>query len=132
MPIPWLTVLKVVPWSDVIANTPKVLEGARQLWSNVGGRPARDATGTAPRAHSDQTGPSGGDQSEQLANLETRLNQLDAQMRASSQLIDALAEQNAQLIRQVDSQTRRLIWLTRAAWLLSVVAIAALYRAWSG
>jgi hypothetical protein len=31
MAISWLTALKVIPWGDVIAHAPKVLNAARQL-----------------------------------------------------------------------------------------------------
>lgn len=35
----WLTVLKMVPWGDVIENAPKVAQGAKKLWSSVGKKP---------------------------------------------------------------------------------------------
>ena len=35
MAIPWLTLIKVVPWTDVIANAPKVVEGAKKLWGSA-------------------------------------------------------------------------------------------------
>ena len=35
MAIPWLSVLKMVPWSEVISNAPKVAEGAKKLWTAV-------------------------------------------------------------------------------------------------
>ena len=32
MAIPWLAVLKIVPWNDVIRNAPQLAETARKLW----------------------------------------------------------------------------------------------------
>ena len=32
MAIPWLTVLQAVPWSDVLAQAPKVVDAAGKLW----------------------------------------------------------------------------------------------------
>ncbi|MDP3225514.1 MAG: hypothetical protein Q8M96_20455, partial [Rubrivivax sp.] len=34
MAIGWMTVLKLVPWGDVIKNAPAVAEGARKLWDS--------------------------------------------------------------------------------------------------
>ena len=42
MPIPWLTVLQSVPWSDVISNAPKVAGGAKKLWDSVARKPAAE------------------------------------------------------------------------------------------
>lgn len=38
MAIGWLTILKSVPWAEVISNAPKVAEGARKLWNAEIGR----------------------------------------------------------------------------------------------
>jgi hypothetical protein len=38
MAIPWLTLLKTVPWTDVIANAPTIANGAKKLWHSVSGR----------------------------------------------------------------------------------------------
>jgi len=43
MAIGWLTVLKMVPWGDVIENAPKVATGAKKLWQNVGKKPVAAA-----------------------------------------------------------------------------------------
>ena len=34
------SVLRLVPWGEVIRNAPKVAEGAKGLWDKVSGRPA--------------------------------------------------------------------------------------------
>jgi hypothetical protein len=39
MAIPWLSVIKLVPWGEVISNAPKVAEGAKKLWSAVSREP---------------------------------------------------------------------------------------------
>ncbi|MCK9453511.1 MAG: hypothetical protein M0Q90_17600, partial [Bacteroidales bacterium] len=31
----WLTVLANVPWSDVIKNAPKVVDGSKKFWKTV-------------------------------------------------------------------------------------------------
>src|SRR3990167_9725976 len=99
MAIGWLTVLQAVPWSDVISNAPKVAEGAKKLWSTVSKKPA-----TSAPAATDSTAAAASPPTQALAVLENRVATLEAtaaqmheQLVASSELIKALAEQNAQL-----------------------------------
>lgn len=132
MPIPWLTVLKVVPWTEVITNAPKVAEGARKLWNSVSGKSA-DTPGSdirhavPPGAGVDAPGP---ELPARLARLEARLIEMHGQMRASGELIDALASQNTQLIRHAEAQDRRLRRLTWGMVLLTVASLTALILAW--
>jgi hypothetical protein len=125
MPVPWLTVLQSVPWTDVIKNAPKVAEGARKLWNTVGKKPSPAAEAAVPV-------PAGGDAAEaaalrsRVAALETSVADLQAQMVASSEVIKALADQNAQLVAHVASNQRRWLWTLGATALVAVAAAAAL------
>ena len=47
-------------------------------------------------------------------------------MLASSELIKALAEQNTQLIRRVEANRVRVLWLAAAIAVVGVVAVASL------
>ncbi|PKO33082.1 MAG: hypothetical protein CVU34_14980 [Betaproteobacteria bacterium HGW-Betaproteobacteria-7] len=121
MAIGWMTILKSVPWTDVIRNAPKVAEGAKKLWNNVGGKgdaaeamnPSLDAN-QAPAA--------------QLAALRSQVESLQEQMLASSEVIQALAEQNAQLIVRIETHRRRLLWLAAGNAVVLLVALAAWLR----
>ncbi len=117
MPIPWLTVLQSVPWSDVISNAPKVAGGAKKLWDSVARKPAA-ATGDAA-----QVGPEPATPAERVAILEAQVADLHRQMLASSEVIQALAEQNTQLIQRVEVHRR---WVRRLAVALGGVALAVL------
>lgn len=125
MAIGWLTVLQAVPWSDVISNAPKVAEGAKKLWSTVS---KKSATPTPAAANS--TTATASPPAQALAVLESRVAALEAsaaqaheQLVASSELIKALAEQNAQLIQRIDISRVRLMWLAGLALLGAVTGV---------
>jgi hypothetical protein len=124
MAIGWLAVLKSVPWSEVLHNAPVVADGAKKLWGAVSRQPQ-------------QTAPSPPSSTNPMAQLEGRIGALEAalaerhaQMLASSELIKALAEQNAQLIGRIDAQRRLLVWLGAASGVMVLAAAASLWLQW--
>lgn len=124
MAIGWMTVLKMVPWGDVISNAPVVADGAKKLWKAV----ARKSPAPAPSGKSGQSAlPAGSDAiatlQAQLAAVEATVLDLHNQMLASSELIKALADQNAQLIKRVEVNRIRLLWLAAAMAVLGIVLI---------
>lgn len=130
MAIPWLTVLKAVPWSDLIRNAPKAADGAKGLWDKVSGRPA-----PPPPPLDDKV--QGQLQAEahaitklraELQATETAVSELQAQMLAATELINDLADQNAQLVQGVDTLRRRLAWLAGALVLLGGGVAALLFQ----
>ncbi|PKO62448.1 MAG: hypothetical protein CVU24_04110 [Betaproteobacteria bacterium HGW-Betaproteobacteria-18] len=118
MTIGWLTVLKMVPWGEVIENAPKVANGAKKLWQNVGKKPlpvapivpVPDTLGSEPPAVAALQA--------QMARLQVAVADLHQQMLVSSELIQSLANQNTQLIKRVEINRVRLLWL--AAWVLGL------------
>lgn len=123
----WLSLLKNVPWSDVISSAPKVAEGARKLWN-----------ATEPHAPPPQPGAAGHQATivDAINGLDQRVSvaektaaELHEQMHASSQLIKALADQNAQLIQRLETQRVRFIWLCCATAVVAAVAVVALVTA---
>lgn len=119
--------LKVVPWGDVIATAPKVADGAKKLWSAVGKQPVPEQLPQTPppselspesRAIVALQG--------QVSTLETAVAELHGQMLASSELIQALAEQNSQLVARVEAHRVTVRWLTAALGLIGLLAVAAL------
>lgn len=123
----WMAVfLKAVPWGDVIDNAPKVVEGARRLWQSA----SKKRTKEAP----DQTAaPTVAPQAESLPELElrvialeTELAKLRGELGASAELIGSLADQNAQLIKQVETNRVRMLWLTLATAIAGTIALVTL------
>jgi len=122
------SVLRLVPWGEVIRNAPKVAEGAKGLWDKVSGRPV-----PPPPPVDDKV--QGQLQAEahaimklraELQATETALSELQAQMLAATELINDLADQNAQLVQGVEALRRRLLWLAGVTVLLGGAVVAAL------
>ena len=122
MPIPWLTVLQSVPWSDVVRNAPKVAAGAKKLWDNVAhkGAAAQDPADTTSTVEAEPTLLSLRADVMALRAASMRLQQ---QLAESSALVSELAEQNTQLIAGMDALRRK---QKRMLWALLVVAVVAL------
>ena len=130
MAIPWLAVLQSVPWSEVISNAPNLADGARKLWSTVGGSGVAQE---APVAQAEQVASPAAQavaalQARALA-LEAAVNDLHGQMLASSELIKALAEQNAQLVARLETLRGRLLWLGATGAMLALAALLGLLLA---
>lgn len=132
MAIGWLTVLKMVPWGDVIENAPKVAQGAKKLWNTVGKKSVpTTAPASAPVAPRQDT-LDGQDAAvavlvAQVAELQVATAELHQQMLESSALIQSLAEQNAQLIGRVEVNRKRvLVWGVLTVVLAVVVAVKCL------
>lgn len=128
MAISWLALLRLVPWTEVILNAPKVAEGAKKLWNTV----AKKSPSPTPSPSTGAQPPfSPGTQS--LATLHAQLIALAAdtadlqnQMLASSELLKTLAEQNTQLIQRVEAQRIRMLWLTGAVIVVGIIAVVSL------
>ena len=132
MAIPWLAVLQSVPWSEVISNAPKLADGAKKLWSTVGGNAASQEAPATPVA------PVSSPEAQALTALEARALTLEAavkdlhsQMLASSELIKSLAEQNAQLVGRLEIMRARLVWLGAAGGVLALAALLGLLLAFT-
>lgn len=114
----WLTILKAVPWTEVIGAAPQVTEGARKLWDAVAKKP--------PRPDGSAEGPAQESAASRLAKTEAALADLHGQMLASSEIISRLAEQNAQLIAKLETTQQRLKWLSWASAVAVLAAVAAI------
>lgn len=126
MAIGWLTILKSVPWTEVIRNAPKVAEGARKLWNAVGKQRAVDeaADAAAPPAASHEPHTLEALEA-RVAALEAAVSDLHGQMFASSELIKELAEQNAQFVKRIEANRKRTFWLGAATLALAIAVFSA-------
>jgi len=122
MAIGWITLLKTVPWMDVIASAPAVAEGAKKLWRSVAKKPPEGATPASsalvPKIETLAQA--------RLMALETTVAELHTQMLASSELIKALANQNTALVKRVEAHRVRLLWLSGVVAVTLLLAVLGL------
>jgi hypothetical protein len=120
MALGWFTLLKTVPWAEVIASAPVVAEGAKKLWKTVAKKPP--ATGYTPPAPVVLN-----TERDILAQLQARIltleaqtAELHAQMQASTELIQSLAQQNTELVQRAEAHRKRLQWVSAGLVALAV------------
>ena len=106
------TVLSNIPWAQVVENAPKVAEAAGKLWSRA---TRRDAEAIEKLAAKSRRPASEAELLRQRVDgLEEALKTLQNEMRASSQLIKELAEQNTVLVQRIELNRLNLVRLTTA------------------
>lgn len=124
MAIGWLSVLKMVPWGDVIESAPKVAQGAKKLWNTVGKKPAAEPTPAHVSGSLNESAPTLSDLQAQVAQLQVATAELHQQMLDSSALIASLAEQNSQLVSRLEVNRKRILGL--AAMVLGLALLVAI------
>ncbi len=123
MAIGWLAALKLVPWSTVLEAAPHIVKGARSLIAKT--KKAPSATTTTPPPPEESLS-----DSDKLTNLNRRFHEMQAnivelnnEQKSSAELIQLLAEQNAQIVKAIDIFRRRTKLLIVICGILSVVTV---------
>jgi hypothetical protein len=124
MAIPWFSVLQAVPWRQVIDNAPKVVEGAKKFWSAVASKPATYEGEVVDLPPEVDEGAAMRALKNRLVALEKSNADLHQQMLASSELIKTLADQNAQLVKRIEANRKRMAWLTLICLVTAVTTLA--------
>ncbi len=123
MAIGWLAALKLVPWSTVLEAAPHIVKGARSLIAKTKETPSA-ATTTPPPPEEPLS------DSDKLTNLNRRFHEMQAnivelnnEQKSSAELIQLLAEQNAQIVKAIDIFRTRTKLLIVICGILSVVTV---------
>jgi len=124
MAISWVAALKMVPWADVIQAAPSVLKAAKGLMKKSPEQELEEAAQAA--AHSDQSQPALASNAgelalQQVAILEARIQHLESAQRASNQVLEKMAEQQAQIVKTVGLLRTG---ATRLAWTCGILGVA--------
>ncbi len=128
MAAPWLTVLKVVPWIEVIRKAPEIADGARKFWHAVSGKQEyqQPKAYDVPYSELDNVN----DREARIQSLEMQLARLQTQMVESSKLLKTLADQHEQLVANLEDSRRRVSRLSRMTMVLVVALLAVAAWIW--
>ncbi|MDP1658861.1 MAG: hypothetical protein Q8L73_05855 [Methylotenera sp.] len=125
MAVGWISLLSVVPWKEVISKAPAIADGAKKLWNTVTKKAPVENTSPFEIPASAST------DAEIISRVLIKLNAVDAtlselqkQMLTSSELIQALAMQNTELIERVEANRIRLRWVSGFIFVLVIVVVA--------
>ena len=124
----WSTVCRMIPWGQVIDHAPEVIEAAKKLYGQLTkNKPAEEDALEIAAINEDLT------ESERLQLLvegnRQELLKLHEDIEASSRLINELAEQNAQMIGEIEKLRKRMKKITLLTTLAFFAALYLLYRA---
>jgi hypothetical protein len=115
VPIPWSTLIKVIPWTELVTAAPKIVEQARKI-------------AAAARRSRAEAGPATAPSPAPTVTLETRVSRVEAQLVAmsdeevtSAELLKSLADQNAQIVIALQGMDTRVRRLTRAVAVLATL-----------
>ena len=126
MAIGWVSALKLVPWGDVIQAAPHVLKAAKGLIkkSPTGEELAQPASEPAHTPETTHLPSNAGELAlQQVAQLEAQVAQLQAAQRASAEVLQKMAEQQASIVQTVGLLRTG---ATRLAWACGVLGVVVL------
>ncbi len=102
MAISWVTALKMVPWGDVIQAAPSVLKAAKGLMKSPEQTQEEAEQAASLHAAQPSLASNAGELAlQQVAQLEARIQHLEAAQRASNLVLEKMAEQQAQIVKTV-------------------------------
>ena len=129
MAIGWLALLRAVPWAEVAKKAPEIAEGAKKLWGNV----ARKTPQTESEVHTVYSSEEIDVKwlKDKIGVVEAANIELQKQMLTTSELIKALADQNTQLIKNIEINRVRIKWLAALIVAVGVVAVYCLLQLYS-
>ena len=124
MAIGWLAILTAVPWVEVMRKAPEVAENAKKLWKTI----AKKSPKSELEVRNEHSVFASEDQEiswlkERLTAIEAANSDLRNQMLKSAELIQALADQNAQLIIRMELNRKRILRLAALTILIGVIAV---------
>jgi hypothetical protein len=99
MAFSWIAAFRIIPWGDVIAAAPTVARTARDLWRGLSKSRATETVASADDAARRGSAPTA---EAEIRSLRADLTETRAQLLASSEVLQALAEQDEKLVAAVE------------------------------
>lgn len=131
MAIPWMIVLQNIPWREVINNAPRVADEAKKLWTTLSRQRPQSDTKAEPPVATVFSGKDAHDlnlMQTKILSLEAQVADLHTQMLESTKLINALANQNNELVNHIEKNRTRIKLLSILFCLMLVAFLATIWR----
>lgn len=117
----WLALLKAVPWAEVAKNAPEISENAKKLWATVARKSPKQELEVRNAVTS-------GDQElnwlkDRLIIIEAACSKNHNELITTSELIKALADQNVLLIKSIELNRIRLLWLAAISFFTGIITV---------
>jgi hypothetical protein len=125
MAFSWIAAFKVIPWGDVIAAAPTVARTARDLWRGLSKSRSAETVASADGAATGGTAPTA---DAEIRSLRADLTETRAQLLASSEVLQALAEQDEKLVAAIEVLRVRTRVLAFVCVALAIACAALLMR----
>lgn len=101
-----------------------ISDGAKKLWNAIGKKPSAPERASTEDLSVLPEGQAIRTLQAQLSVVEAATADLHRQMLASSELIKALADQNTQLVKRIEANRVRVLWLAGAIAAIGVMAVS--------
>ncbi len=88
----WITVLKIIPWKDVLENAPHIAKAAKKLYA---GR--KDSTSSGTAGSSVPTS-----DSENIESRDFRLHEIEREILDLNSVVRSLAKQNVRIVEAIE------------------------------
>ena len=88
----WITVLKIIPWKDVLENAPHIAKAAKNLYA---GRKDNTSSGTV-----DSSVPTS--DSENKKNMNFHLHEIEREVSDLNSVVRSLAKQNVRIVEAIE------------------------------
>ena len=112
----WITVLKIIPWKDVLENAPHIAKAAKNLYA---GRKDNTSSGTV-----DSSVPTS--DSENITSRDFRLHEIEREVSDLNSVVRSLAKQNVRIVEAIEVlrvRSKVLIFLCVALGCVSIFLI---------
>lgn len=128
MAISWITALQLVPWDKVIEASPQLIKTAKGLLRSRGAREAEQAQAEEEAARLAASGASSAQELalQRIGILEDQVQALEQSQRQALEVIEQLAQQNAQLVATVSALRTGAQRLAAACGVLGVVLLGSI------
>ena len=112
----WITVLKIIPWKDVLENAPHIAKAAKNLYAGTKNNTSSGSAGSSVPTSD----------SENITSRDLRLHEIEREVSDLNSVVRSLAKQNVRIVEAIEVlrvRSKVLIFLCVALGCVSIFLI---------